>query len=119
MSGLVGCQGSAAKTAKESLLAGSSLVFYTSPGDLPVSWAANHERDVNQAGGGYRIYYSQTKGATLAASTAIQVPYASGGSAPTAGVLPGLSKGVYYVRVVAYGAYGESSPSGEMTVVVK
>ncbi len=90
---------------KSSLLAVSILVLAacgSSGSSKPVTnhqvtltWAANHESGVNQAGGGYRI--------AISGLAPIDVPYVSGPSAPTTKDVT-LSTGSYTVTVSAYAA---------------
>ena len=90
---------------------------------ITVSWTANREQLVNTAGGGYTIYYSTQSNAALGSATSVNVPYASGASAPTSTVLE-LPSGVdYYFRVVAYSTLGgeifTSIPSTEQFISLK
>jgi hypothetical protein len=74
--------------------------------NVQVSWTANREKAVNQAGGGYKVYYCNNSGydLTTATSSTIDVPYVSGLSAPTTLVINNLYPGTYYFKVVAYSA---------------
>jgi hypothetical protein len=88
-------------------------------GPVLVSWTANREVEVNQAGGGYRVYYSQTSGAALGSTSYVDVPF-NGTSTPTSVTTPSLPAGVNYIRVVAYTAAKPtgSAPSSQFTVNV-
>jgi hypothetical protein len=85
------------------------------PRDVQVTWSANHEKIVNQAGGGYRVYYSTSPGFSVSGATFVDAPYESGPEAPTTAILPLLSSGLtYYVKVVAYSSVtfpGASTPA--------
>lgn len=82
------------------------------PRNVVISWTANRERAVNMAGGGYRVYYSQTNGFSTGSATGVAVPYSSGGAAPTSTTLPMLASGTYYYRVVAYSSF---NPTGVLS----
>lgn len=90
---------------------------------VTVSWEANREERVNSSGGGYLVYYSQTSGFALDGTgvTVIDVPYASGSSAPTSTQID-LASGTYYFKVVAYSAFPaaatSSEPSAQTSVTV-
>jgi hypothetical protein len=87
---------------------------------VQISWAANHEAAVNRAGGGYRVYVGTSAGFPLSSVTPIDVPYASGQSAPTSTTIQRAS-GTYYIKVVGYSALGGgsvSAPSSEIQLVV-
>ena len=81
---------------------------------LIISWSANHEKLVNSAGGGYKVYYSTDPTFSVSNAPFIDVPYVSGATAPTSVVFP-LS-GTYYIKVVAYSTLGTSSPSSQIVV---
>lgn len=72
--------------------------------NVNVSWNANREKAVNTAGGGYRVYYSRISPVNTAGGTYKDVPYVSGSAAPTSTLLPQLSSGTIYIRVIAYSA---------------
>ena len=72
--------------------------------NITVSWNANHEKAVNSAGGGYKVYYSTTSGFALGAATLINVPYVAGPTAPTTTTISSLAGGTYYFKIVAYSA---------------
>jgi hypothetical protein len=80
----------------------TTIVTYR-PVPVRISWAANRERAVNQAGGGYIVYHAKKPGVPLAEATAVNVPYVSGASAPTS-VDTVVPEGTNYYRVVAYSA---------------
>jgi hypothetical protein len=107
--------------------AGNESGLVSSDGWMPltkvvdVTWTANKERAVNQAGGGYKIYYSQIPDFNYATESFVNVPYVSGALAPTEGQITGLTPGIWFIKVVAYSSIeggGVSSPSAEMTVVI-
>lgn len=81
---------------------------------VTISWDANNESRVNTSGGGYKVYYSQNSGFSLADDgvTAIDVPYAGGGAAPTSTQVD-LSSGTYYIKVVAYSAFPAPDTSSQ------
>lgn len=84
-----------------------------------VSWAPNREADVNTAGGGYKVYYSQTPDFDVANANVVNVPYVSGPTAPTNAMLT-LSSGDNFIKVVAYSALNPngSQPSAQISVNV-
>jgi len=86
---------------------------------VAVSWNANRDKVVNTTGGGYILYYSQSDGFDVsdAQIQKVDVPYASGPTAPTSTSLT-LSEGVWYLRVSAYGATQHSEPCDQITVNV-
>lgn len=85
-----------------------------------VSWTANREHTVNAAGGGYKVHYSKTINFGIPSATFIDVPYVSGSSAPTSVVIPLLSVGTWYIRVVPYSANtAVGTQSAQVTVVVQ
>lgn len=89
---------------------------------VQVSWTENPESAVNTAGGGYRVYYSQTAGFSPADAgvTVLDVPYVSGPTAPTSASVA-LASGTYFVKVAAFSALrsgSESAPSAETSVTV-
>ena len=65
------------------------------PMGVTISWEANREVGVNQAGGGYEV--------RVAGQPVIDLPYASGSSAPTS-VTVKLLPGSHTVSVRAYAA---------------
>jgi len=78
---------------------------------VTIAWTANHEAGVNRAGGGYQV--------SITGQPTIDVPYASGPSAPTSTVAH-LPTGSYSVTVKAYaaldpqgGATGNSSAASQ------
>lgn len=78
---------------------GESLV---APRRVMVQWSPSPETAVNEAGGGYRVYYSRDPGFVPSGTPAAVVPYPAGGAHPGATLFLGV--GTYYVRVVAYSA---------------
>jgi hypothetical protein len=91
------------------------------PGSMAptISWEANREKSVNSVGGGYRVYYSSTSGFDIANAQSINVPYISGGKAPTSVVISSLNKGKYYFKVAAYSSLGTSAASAETSLEIK
>ncbi len=91
------------------------------PRQVTVSWNANRDKVVNMTGGGYILYYSQTDGFSVSDAQKVDVPYASGSTAPTNTNLT-LSEGVWYLRVSAYGVWTDatqySEPCDQITVNV-
>ena len=84
---------------------------------VTVAWAPNHEKGVNSTGGGYEV--------SISGQPTINVPYASGPTAPTSTVTA-LQTGTYTVNVRAYAALDAqggstgslSAPSQSLTVNV-
>jgi hypothetical protein len=84
---------------------------------VTLAWAPNHEKGVNSTGGGYEI--------SISSQPTINVPYASGPTAPTSAVTT-LQTGTYTVTVRAYAALDVqgggtgslSAPSQSLTVNV-
>ncbi len=70
---------------------------------VTLTWEPNPESAVNQAGGGYFVYYSQTPDFSLDDSgvSRVQVPYVSGDKAPTQATI-NFPSGTIYVRLTAY-----------------
>ncbi|MDX1594650.1 MAG: hypothetical protein R3298_10385 [Gammaproteobacteria bacterium] len=90
------------------------------PCGVTISWSANPELAVAQAGGGYRVYVAASPGVILAAATRIDVPFDPlSGSTPTSATLQ-LTAGDWYVRVAAFSALNPagSAPSAELVVAV-
>lgn len=90
----------------------------TPPGPrlVTISWAPNHEKGVNSAGGGYTV--------SITGQPPINVPWVSGPSAPTSTSLT-LQQGTYTIAVTAYaaldaqgGATGSTSAPAQQTVAV-
>jgi hypothetical protein len=105
----------------------ASLEGFGPPRDVQVTWSANHEKVVNQAGGGYRVYYSTSPGFSVSGATFVDAPYESGPEAPTTAILPMLTSGLtYYVKVVAYSSMtfpgtstpASSNPSNEFSIKI-
>lgn len=88
-------------------------------GPVLVSWAANRETEVGLAGGGYRVYYSQTSNSAIGSTSFVDVPH-NGTATPTSVTIPFLPPGANYIRVVAYTSTkpAGSSPSAQFTVNV-
>jgi len=94
---------------------------------VSVFWTANREAAVNTAGGGYKVYYSQSSGFAIGDGgvSSQVVPYVSGTTAPSCTEI-NLASGTWYVRVTATstldapGTTGgsESVASAQTTVVV-
>lgn len=84
---------------------------------VTLAWAPNHEKGVNSTGGGYEV--------SISGQPTINVPYASGPTAPTSTVTA-LQTGTYTVNVRAYAALDAqggstgslSAPSQSLTVNV-
>ena len=87
------------------------------PKNVQISWNANHEKTVNSAGGGYKVYYSTTQNFNLAGATLVNVPYSSGATAPTSIVIPSLGSGTYYIKVVAYSSINTTGSVSQQTSV--
>jgi len=86
-----------------------------------ISWTANKETAVNSAGGGYKVYYSQTAGFNVQTASFVNVPYQSGSATPNSVQLTNLTAGTWYFRVVAYSSLNggsQSAPSAEISLVV-
>jgi hypothetical protein len=90
-----------------------------------ITWAANKEKAVNQAGGGYMVYYSSNQNFNTTGASMINVPYSGGATAPSQATIPALNRGQrYYVKVVAYSAlippgstsFAKSTPSTELSI---
>ena len=65
------------------------------PRSVSVSWAPNHAKGVNSAGGGYRV--------SITGQPLITLPYTSGPAAPTSTTIT-LPQGTYTVTVTAFAA---------------
>ncbi len=78
--------------------------------DVTLSWT-NREKDVNRAGGGYRIYHSTTANFSLTGLTPVDLPYVSGATAPNTYTYSQLSPGVHYFKIIAYSALGGGQTS--------
>jgi len=90
------------------------------PCGITVTWNANPEQAVNQAGGGYRVYSSLSPNTPLGDATLVTVPFdLVTGSTPTSASLQ-LTAGTWYVRVTAFSALNSlgSAPSQAMAVAV-
>ena len=86
---------------------------------VKISWEANREKAVNSAGGGYKVYYSQTDGFDISGADSIDVPWVSG-QTPTFTAIP-FTAGTWYIKVVAYSALGGGSvsvPSTQISIAV-
>jgi hypothetical protein len=104
-------------------LAGCAVVT-GAPRDVVVRWAPSPEAEVNAPGGGYTVYYSQTKDFALSQARSVAVDYVSGEKTMTSATLPQLTSGTWYIKVVArstmpngFGLTAQS-PAAETTVVV-
>ncbi len=90
--------------------------------NVTIQWAANNEKRVNQMGGGYNVYISQTSGFAINSVSPINVPYVSGSSLAPTSTVRLLSSGTYYVRVAAYTSFPiantASTASTQITVTV-
>ena len=87
--------------------------------NVTISWSPNKELRVNQAGGGYKVYISQTSGFDIndADVTVIDVPWVSGSQAPVSYV-KALSSGTYFVRIAAYTAFPVANTSSKASAEV-
>ena len=89
---------------------------------VSVSWDANRDMIVNQAGGGYILYYSQTNGFNINDAQKANIPYVSGATAAPTSATLSLAEGTLYFRVSAYGVWkgaaDGSQPSDQLTVNV-
>lgn len=94
------------------------------PRDVLVRWAPSTEPEVNAPGGGYTVFYSQTPNFALADAASVAVSYVSGPVTTTSAVLPKLTSGTWYVKVVARSTmpngFGQTSqsPAANITVVI-
>ena len=95
--------------------------YRTIPVAVTISWNANNEKDINQAGGGYKIHYSTTQGFSLGEGgvTVVDVPYVSGAKAPTSKEIYFSSGGAKYFKIVAYSASKTSLDAQEISVTVE
>jgi hypothetical protein len=89
----------------------------TTSRNVRLGWSANHDKDVNMAGGGYRVLYSQSS--DLSGAGSVDLPYVSGSNPPLTTTLPGLACGTWYVRVTAYSALNATGGSTDITVSVQ
>ena len=88
------------------------------PRNVTISWATNHEKGVNSAGGGYKV--------SITGQPTITVPWVSGTTAPTSTQPILLQPGTYTVTVTAFAALDAqggltgsvSAPSQSLTVNV-
>ena len=84
---------------------------------VTLAWAANHEKGVNSAGGGYQV--------AISGQPTINVPFTAGPTAPTSTVTT-LWTGTYTVTVSAFAALDAlggssgslSEPSQPFTLIV-
>jgi hypothetical protein len=84
---------------------------------VEVSWTANHEKAVNMAGGGYRVYYGRTSGFDISTASFVDVPYVSGATAPVVKNFSNLLNGTTYFKVVAYSSFNApGSTSGSVSL---
>ena len=101
---------------------GGSTTSGTTPQTLNVTihWAANKELRVNQSGGGYKVYISQTSGFNIDDSDVITLdaPWVSGTQAPLSKV-QALTSGTYFVRVAAYTSFPVSNTSSEASSQIR
>jgi hypothetical protein len=90
------------------------------PCGITLSWSTSPEGGVNQAGGGYRVYVTNTPDAVLPNATSVTVAYdQQAGGTPTTAALQ-LTAGTWYVRITAYSALNTvgSAPSTALEVAV-
>ncbi len=108
--------------AGNSLASGRQWSFITaSLGRVELQWAPSHARGVNDTGGGYRVYYSNTPGFAIATASSKDVAWPGFGQTPTQLSLP-LTAGNWYFKVVAYSAVGggsQSPPSAEIMISIR
>jgi len=87
---------------------------------VTISWDANREKNVNTTGGGYIVYYSQTKNFDISTADSVEVTYEENKLSAEVELLSGST---YYVKVAAYsnldGAEYISKPSTEQTLEIK
>ncbi len=71
---------------------------------VTLSWAANPDTELNKAGGGYRVYYSQNANFQPGdpGVQTVDVPYAAGAQAPTTIDISITTSGTWYFRVQGY-----------------
>ncbi len=71
---------------------------------VTLSWAANPDTELNKAGGGYRVYYSQNANFQPGdpGVNVMDVPYVAGATAPTRVDVPITLSGLWYFRVQGY-----------------
>jgi hypothetical protein len=108
---------------KNALLDESTLIGGKNPNakTFRVSWTASKEKAVNRAGGGYKVYFSESSGFTISGAGVVDVPYVSGASSPTSATVEVDGSGTYYVKIKAYSSINggsESEVSDETSVVV-
>jgi hypothetical protein len=116
---LTSCGGGAPSTGSPPSCNSSLSGSPASTRDVLATWSPNHEKLVNQPGGGYRVYYSPCPGFSIEGAPYVDAPYASGASAPTSATLPALASGItYYLKIVAYSALSTSSASGEQFIKI-
>lgn len=82
--------------------------------NVTIRWAANKEQRVNQSGGGYKIYISQTSGFNIGDADVITLdaPWVAGPQAPLSKI-QALTSGTYFVRVAAYTSFPVSNTSSD------
>ncbi len=87
--------------------------------NITIQWQANKELRVNQTGGGYNIYISQTSGFDIVdiGVTAINVPWITGTQSPTS-LAHTLTSGIYYVRVAAYTAFPATNTTSQASTQI-
>jgi len=107
-----GSRNTASNSTSTSTNTGTGTLTPGIPRTVTINWTANREKSVNSAGGGYRVYFSQTNNFSLLSGTAMNSPYVSGAAAPNTVTTPALPSGTYYYRVVAYSS---ANPSGAVS----
>ncbi|VAW79624.1 hypothetical protein MNBD_GAMMA12-2327 [hydrothermal vent metagenome] len=87
--------------------------------NVTIHWQANKELRVNQTGGGYNVYISQTSGFDIAdiGVTAFNAPWVSGTQAPISQTHT-LASGIYYVRVAAYTAFPVANTNSQASTQI-
>lgn len=87
---------------------------------MTLSWNASPEAVVNEAGGGYRVYITNTPDAVLPNAATVTVAFdpTRGGTPTSAGLQ--LTAGNWYARVTAYSLLNTvgSAPSAPLELVV-
>lgn len=99
----------------------------TAPCDVDLTWEANKEKSVNRAGGGYRVYLSDTQGFDIGSVVPEKdVPYVSDdipASTSTSISFAESDTGTWYLKVVGYGLISGSEylsqPSDEISILVE
>ena len=95
-----------------------TIIAITCEDLISISWEPSGHSSVNQSGGGYRVYYSETLGFAPGdpGVTVVDVPYT--GSPVTSLKIAKPGNGTWYFRVQGYSDLGESvlSPETDLTI---